>query len=341
MRTRIDVGTIQAEPGTVAKGSLEVGELSDGCGVIRVPVIVVNGRHDGPLLYLQGGAHGQETVYAVEVLRRLLFTQLQPEALRGAIVAVPIANPLAHQAACRVSPQYAAREGIPYGGDLHKVWPGDPRGSITQRIAHVLWTTIVSRCNFAIDYHAVSLPGMAFSFMYRGGKTEAVGTPQWERSLQMARAFGVTVITTAPNPLPLAGACLDAGKPALMVEMPVPRAHDERMVAAALRGTRNVLIDVGMMDGEIVPQSDLLVISGERRALPSIRANRGGIILFEAECGAFLPAGTPIARTFNAFGDEVELIRMPSDGYVMTYPPVSWVGNQAVATGDYVADIFA
>jgi hypothetical protein len=96
-----------------------------------------------------------------------------------------------------------------------------------------------------------------------------------------------------------------------------------------------------MIEGEIAPQGDLLVIPGERRALPSIRANRGGIILFEAECGAFLPAGTPIARTFNAFGDEVEVIRMPSDGYVMTYPPVSWVGNQAVATGDYVADIFA
>lgn len=170
MRTRIDVGGVRAEPDTVAKGFLEVGELSDGFTALKVPVVVVNGAQDGPLLYVQGGAHGQETIYAVEVLRRLLFTELRPEALRGAIVAVPIANPLAHQAACRVSPQYAAREGIPFGGDLHKVWPGDPRGSITQRIAHLLWTSAVSRCDFAIDYHAVSLPGMAFSFMYRGGE---------------------------------------------------------------------------------------------------------------------------------------------------------------------------
>jgi len=49
MRTRIDVGAIQAEPGTVAKGYLEVGELSDGCAVVRVPVIVVNGRHKLPV----------------------------------------------------------------------------------------------------------------------------------------------------------------------------------------------------------------------------------------------------------------------------------------------------
>jgi len=31
---------------------------------------------------------------------------------------------------------------------------------------------------------------------------------------------------------------------------------------------------------------------------------------------------------------------MPADGYVMTFPPQSWVGNQSVATGDLVADIF-
>jgi len=341
MRTTVEVGAIKAESGQIAKGLLQAGELSDGCTPVSVPVIVMNGKQDGPLLYLHAGAHGQETVYAFEVLRRLLFGDLRPEGLKGAIIAVPVANVLAHQAACRVSPQYAAREGVPYGGDLHKVWSGDPNGSITQRIAHLLWTQIVSRCDFAIDYHSVSLPGIAFSFLYRGGKRDAAGTPEWQRSLQMARAFGVTIVTTAPNPLTLAGACLDAGKPAFMLEMPAPRVHDERAVAVALCGTRNVLVDLEMIEGKIVPHGDLLVIPGERPALPSVRANRGGIIMFEADCGKVLRAGTVIARTFSMLGDEVEVIRMPSDGYVMTYPPLSWVANQSVATGDLVADIFA
>jgi predicted deacylase len=341
MRTLLEVGDIRAESGRIAKGLLQVGELSDGCTPVSIPVIVVNGAEDGPLLYLHAGAHGQETIYAFEVLRRLLFGDLRPEELRGAIVAVPVANVLAHQAACRVSPQYAAREGVPYGGDLHKVWSGDAGGSITQRIAHRLWAEIVSRCDFAIDYHSVSLPGIAFSFMYRGGRRDAAGTPEWQRSLQMARAFGVTIVTTAPNPLTLAGACLDAGKPAFMLEMPAPRVHDERAVAVALRGTRNVLVDLELIEGSIVPQADVLIVPGERPALPSVRANRGGIITFEADCGKFLRAGTVIARTFSMLGDEVEVIRMPVDGYVMTYPPLSWVANQAVATGDLVADVFA
>jgi len=48
-----------------------------------------------------------------------------------------------------------------------------------------------------------------------------------------------------------------------------------------------------------------------------------------------------IARTRDVFGKVVEEIIMPADGYVMTFPPLSWVGNQSVATGDLVADIFA
>jgi hypothetical protein len=32
---------------------------------------------------------------------------------------------------------------------------------------------------------------------------------------------------------------------------------------------------------------------------------------------------------------------MAQDGYVSTFPPMNWVGAQAVASGDFVADVFA
>ena len=102
-----------------------------------------------------------------------------------------------------------------------------------------------------------------------------------------------------------------------------------------------MLVHLGMLEGTIEPQRDFLVLAGVHPALPTIRAEHGGIIRFEVECGAFLRAGTVIARTYDIFGNEVEAIAMPADGYVMTFPPLSWVGNHAVATGDLVADIFA
>jgi predicted deacylase len=336
----LTVGPLRAPRGGAAEGLVRLGELADGVTPIQVPVWIVNGAEDGPVIYLHAGAHGQETSYSVEMLRRLR-QELDPARLGGAVIAVPLANLLAHQFAMRVAPHYAAREGVPYAGDLHKLFPGDPRGSLTQRIAHFLWTEIVQQAECAVDLHAVGYPAMPFCFLYRGGRQEAVGTPAWAKSLAMARAFGLTLITTAPNPLCLAGACLDAGKPAFMVEMPMARTLDEGTVTAALRGTRNLLIHLGLLDGAIEPQQGLLVLPGEHHGLPTIRAERGGFISFEVECGVYLRAGTVIARTRDVFGVELEVIRMPADGYVMTFPALSWVGNQSVATGDLVADIFA
>ena len=340
MRADVKVGPVTAASGSIARGYAAIGELADGITQVQVPIVVVNGRDDGPILYLHAGSHGQETIYSVETLRRLCAA-LDPARLKGAVIAVPLANLLAHQFATRVAPHYAAREGVAFAGDVHKLWPGDAKGSMTQRIVHFLWTDIVRQADSAIDLHAVGEPGIAFTFMYRGGKRDALGTPAWEKTLDMARAFGVTMVTTAPNPLTLAGACLDVGKPAFMIEMTKSRMLDEATVAAALRGIRNVMVHLGMVEGSIEPQRDIAVVPGVHPTLPTIRAEHGGFIRFEVECGTFLPAGTVIARTHDVFGNEVEAIAMPADGYVMTFPPQSWVGNQAVATGDLVADIFA
>ena len=340
MRRTLSVGPFEAASGTVASGLAKIGELADGLTPVQVPVVIINGRNDGPVLYLHAGSHGQETIYSVELLRRLR-SEIDPAALEGAIIAVPLANLLAHQVATRVPPHYAAREGVAFAGDIHKLWPGDPRGSLTQRIVHFLWTNIARQADVAIDLHAVGEPGIPFTFMYRGGKRDAQGTPAWEKTLALARVFGVTMVTTAPNPLTLAGACLDDGKPALMIEMTKSRMHDDETMVTALRGIRNVLIELRMLAGVVEPQRDVRVVDGVHPALPTIRAEHGGLIHFEVACGDPVPAGTVIARIRDVFGNELEAIRMPADGYVMTFPPQSWVGNQAVATGDLVADIFA
>src|SRR5215471_8352333 len=145
METQLHVGPIRAERGQVAKGLLRVGDLADGCSPIQIPVVVANGAEDGPIVYLHAGSHGQETAYAIELMRRLVREELDARELRGAVILVPAANLLAHQAASRIAPHYGVREGGPFGGDMHKLWPGDPLGSITQRLAADIWEQIVAQ----------------------------------------------------------------------------------------------------------------------------------------------------------------------------------------------------
>jgi predicted deacylase len=162
----------------------------------------------------------------------------------------------------------------------------------------------------------------------------------WGRGLGLAAAFGLTVVRGAPTPNTLAGAALLAGKPALTVEIPSPRMLSVPLVTGALRGTTNLLAHLAMIDRAVEAQTEAPPIPGDHVILPSIRANRGGMIHFEVVPGQFQPAGTVIARIYDVFGDELEAVRMPEAGYVSTFPPLSWAAAQAIATGDYVADCF-
>lgn len=343
MRSTIRVGPIEAGSGAWTKGLLHVGELADGCTPIQIPVVIVNGVEDGPIVYLHAGSHGQETIYAIETFRRLVREELNPRQMRGAVIIVPAANLLAHHAASRIAPHYGVREGGAFGGDLHKLWPGDASGSITQRVASTIWREIVSQADVVVDYHTNSSPGLPFTLQYR--HVAPPGSPAddtvWRRSLELAAVFGLTVVLGAHTPNALTGASMLASKPAVMVEIPTPRVLNESLVACALRGTKNVLAQLGVIEAPIERQDDAVVIPGEHSILPSLRAQRGGVVRYEVPPGVFIAAGTIVARIYDVFGDEVEAVAMTHDGYVSTYPPMSWAGAHAIASGDYVADCFS
>jgi predicted deacylase len=338
MKQPVTVGSIEAAPGTLATGFLRVGDLSDGYSALGVPVIVLNGLGEGPTIYLHAGSHGQESFYAIEALRRLSRERLHPDRLRGSLIIVPVANVLAYQDATRVAPRYAAREQRPFGGDLHRGWPGRADGTLTERVQHGIWTEIIGQSDHVIDYHSVSLPGHGSMFLYTGGGADRRGTPVWESTLRLAQAVGITVILTGQGNT-LAGSCLDAGKPAICFELPSPRMIREEVVEIAVQGTMNVLAELGMVD-EAPRPLHTAVVPGICHALPSLRANRGGIVSYVVDTGVRLAAGTAIAWIRDVFGNELETVVMPQDGYVQTFPPLSWVGGQMVASGDWIADLF-
>jgi predicted deacylase len=338
VKRTLTVANLSAAPGTVATGFLNVGELSDGFSPIAIPVILLNGVDEGPTVYLHVGSHGQEPFYAIEAIRRLRSEWLLPNQLRGNIIIVPAANVLAYQAGTRVAPQYAAREQRPFGGDLHRGWPGRPDGFLTERLAHAIWTEIVSQSDYVVDFHSVGQPGIGFTHLYSGGTKDARGTSTWDATVKLAQAAGLTILVAGQSDT-LTGACLDAAKPSVMMELPSARLIDENAVDTAVRSVRNLLASLDVIAGP-TQALDCVVVPGIHRTLPSLRANHGGVINYTVEPGLHLAAGTVIARIYDLFGTEVEAVRLPSDAYVHTFPPVSWVGAQMVATGDWVADLF-
>jgi predicted deacylase len=121
-----------------------------GGSPVVLPVIVLIGRRPKPRLAVVAGVHGNEFPGPLAVGR--LARALEPEALDGTVVLVPVANPLAFDAGTRVSPE----DGV----NMNRVFPGSPTGSPTLRLAWALVHRIVQDADLALDLHSADGNGV-------------------------------------------------------------------------------------------------------------------------------------------------------------------------------------
>ena len=98
-----------------------------------VPVLVARGQNPGPVLCLTAALHGDE-LNGIEMVRRLMY-QLNPRSMNGTVIGVPIVNLDGFR---RGSRYLADRR------DLNRYFPGNPRGSAADRIAHSLFQQVIT-----------------------------------------------------------------------------------------------------------------------------------------------------------------------------------------------------
>ena len=128
------IGDLKVAPGESKSGFLSI-EEKDGLGTF-IPVTVINGASRGKVLALVAGVHGYEypPILALYRLKKLI----DPASLSGTLILVHIAN----------LPGFKKRIIYynPYDWkNLNRVFPGNPQGSISERIAHVLKEEVIKR----------------------------------------------------------------------------------------------------------------------------------------------------------------------------------------------------
>ncbi|MGZ9190347.1 MAG: succinylglutamate desuccinylase/aspartoacylase family protein [Nitrospira sp.] len=289
-------------------------------------MIVVNGAHAGPRLWLSALIHGPEATGA-EVIRRVLRETIDPMVLQGSIICAPIANPLAFQ---------DSTYDTPYDGyNLNRVFPGNPNGSITHRMAAVLYEQ-VKRCDFIMDLHANAVPALQFCIVAHAPDPKVV-----ERSFEIARAFGLTtrlmkVSEEAQWASSRSGTLLEVaardGIPGCIAELLYWYRIDPGSVEVGTRGVLNIMKALGMIAGQIEKQ-DVLVIDGELAGAEQT-CKEGGLVFFSKNVGDPVTQGETIAIVRDPYGDLLEEVKAPVTGWVTAYPLRR---NQAATSGDTVA----
>lgn len=338
MKQVLKVGDVSAEPGQKNHGPATWVEMRDGSRV-HLPVIIVNGREDGPKVVINCATHPTELVghAAAQIITR----KIDPAKLKGAVIVFPVSNPLGMQWGEYVSPHDYV--------NMYVAYPGSKDGSITSRLANFIWENASKSADLVMDVHENVKPCLHFSFVgYCDDKRVE------NKALEAAKAFGLTIIRPKgefalagmkPGDMEYIDALLAKGVPAFTPELEagtdLTMGEEWPSVRVAVKGLMNVLKHMGMLSGNTEPQTDTKVFNGNFAFHGMAVANRGGIVNRLVDVGVKISKGTPIAKVLNAYGEVIESIDMPIDGYVWGWnigspPNFNWT----VQSGDSVAFVY-
>ncbi len=309
------VGTVEADPGKSASGFLVVPDGVDKG--TQIPVTVIHGANDGPILALIAGTHGYE--YAPIIALQVLRSQIDPHELSGTVILVHVAN----------MPSFLGRT-IYYspvdGKNLNRVYPGKADGTVSERIAYAITTEVIARAQAVADLHCGdgNEALRPYSYWSKTGKAELD-----ERSRQMAAAFGldhIVIITDRPAD-PQASVYTDntaltRGKPAITTEAGQIGETGPEWVGLVERGVWNLLRHFKMVSGEADAAEPVVWLDKNE----VLRSPQTGIFYATVKPGQTVAAGRLLGTLTDFFGQPLAEIRAPFAGmvnYVVATPPVS------------------
>jgi uncharacterized protein len=181
------VGTATAARGQKALGVIKVPAGSDAG--YDIPVAVIHGAKPGPVLAVVAGSHGSE--YASIVAVEDLIDAVKPATLSGTLILVPIVNIPSFQ---KITPHVNPTD----NKSMNRYYPGDPKGTQTDRASYAMTKEVVEKCDHLIDLHGGDLDENLRPYSYW---TVTGNQKQDDFSKGLVLAFGLNhIIISADRP---------------------------------------------------------------------------------------------------------------------------------------------
>ena len=317
------VGTAAAAPGQKVFGAIEVPAGVDAA--TRIDVAVVRGAKPGPVLALVSGAHGTE--YASIVAVSKLVQMLDPAAISGTVVLVPLVNvPSFEQKVVHVNPVD--------GKSMNRFYPGKMDGTQTERASYLITREVVEKCDHLIDLHGGDLDEDLRPYSYW---TKTGNAAQDTISKEMVLAFGLDhVIVSTDRPKdPQASRYLEntatvRGKPSITVEAGHSGTVEPDDVAALVDGSLSVMRYLKMLPGAPTRVENPVWIE----SVKTITSDQAGLFFPLVRRGSYVAQGTPVGYVTDFLGRRVFEARAPAAGVVLYICSVP-----SMKKGDTVANV--
>lgn len=282
----ITIGGVRIKPGQRTYVDLSLPPLYTHTSV-AMPVHVINGKQDGPVMFVTAAIHGDE-INGVEIIRRLLATKALNR-LCGTLIAVPVVNVYGFVSQSRY---------LPDRRDLNRSFPGSEKGSMAARLADTLMSEIVQKCTHGIDLHTAA-----------EGRTNLpqirVDLDAHPDLLSLAEAFAPPIVldsTTRDGTLRGAAAEM----PLLLYEAGEALRFNDLAIRAGLKGILRVMRHLNML-----PASK----SAEKKSKPWVanssvwmRAPQSGILRTRIPLGGIVEEGVTLGYISDPFGEAEQAV---------------------------------
>jgi len=290
----ITVGQVTVRPGRKVQIELPFAKVVTGA-TESLPVKVINGRSAGPNIWLSAAIHGDE-LNGIQIIRRVI-KDLDAKNLRGAVIAVPIVNPLGFIIQSRY---------LPDRRDLNRSFPGSARGSTASRLAHLFMEQVVNQCTVGIDLHTAT--------NHRINHPQIRADLDDRATLELARAFGAPFsIHARLRDGSLRQAATEREKRVLLYEAGQAHRFDDNAIETGVIGVMRVLRALGLIDARLPRKRPTRLIRRTRW----VRARRGGIVDIQVGLGDRVVRGQPVASISDAFGMRPTQVKAPETGWVI------------------------
>lgn len=307
-----------------------VARLASG-GDVSLGLHVVSGKRDGPTLGIVTTIHGDETTPLMAV--RDLLSCLENEEFAGRVAAIPVANPLAVAVFGRQTPEQHGRT------DLHEVFPGQPRGNVTQRLAYAITQHLLDHVDALVDIHAGGTGGR---LQNRADFNAAATGNVHERSLALCRAFNAPFVHENNLAGTAAAYCNQRGVPTANPEVggvylgPVAESQYHEDCVSGLRG---IMAELSMLDQapSTLRRQLLFGVDGRFESNPSVGGFLRSFFDTPAHLGQRIEKGQALGEMVDLHTLQVlEELRAPVAGHLFfsRYSGVVDAGTKAFALAD-------
>ena len=331
----LTIGTATAQCGEIVYGEFQLVQHPVG-GADVLPVIIAQGKEDGPVFWVTAGIHGIEHA-GIQVIHKLITPELVKQ-MRGTIVAIPALNPAGLRTLHRQAYYHAGDPNrlFPDGRTLKTDPDKNPPSALEQAYGR-LFEAIKNSASFYFDLHCMSNGSLSFIFrdriLYRKGDDAARKHAEdvSAKMDEMAQAYGHTVtadfavdkyINEKLHRATTAAVAMLAGIPALTAELSSPYTPAPEIVNAGVTGLRNVMRWGGMLNGEMEAITGIKVVDPgfptHRRSVA--RVTQACIVHHLKEPGDLVKIGDPLVEMRDAWGRSLGVLTSEYDGFVISRP---------------------